>query len=708
VVKEKLKNKFGSKKAQAAFDVIAAGAVLFVLVISAVFILNAPGINPNEQYAAKPLERFSSYQQLIDYIGKANANNYSYGRGIYDIAMPMMATMNATGAAQKSSAESGSGATATDYSKTNIQVEGVDEADIIKNDGKYVYAIAQGKLFIVKAFPAESMKIISTIDLNIDTPQELFISSDSTKLLLFANKGYGHTYDNGYAKRANSYYYGYYGYGGTVVKLFDISNKESPVLEKTIEFNGSYLDSRLIGNNAYFVINSYPRVYYAQAAASTGNDENSIIPLMKINGIESRIASIHEIGIMPRVRPESFVTIASLNLKSQELNKETVLGSANNLYSSQNNIYLADQVWYYNEIDYNGPVPLGGEIGVLVKSIYFPTWNTTEKTVVNKFHLDNGKILFGGQGTAPGHILNQFSMDEHKENFRIATTVGEVWADPSSPNAAKNNVYIFDKDMNLVGALEGLAPAEKIYSARFMGDKGYLVTFKKVDPLFVLDLSNPANPKVLGKLKIPGYSDYLHPIDETHLIGIGKDTIASSSDRFAWYQGLKMAIFDVSDVENPKEMYKVVIGDRGTESEAFNDHKAFLHDKEKQLLVIPVSLAEIPEATKQNKTPEQESQSPTYGEHTFQGAFVFNVSLDKGFVEKGRITHVSSEEEQKSGYYYSSDSQIRRSLFMDNVLYTFSNKMLKANNLSNLSAINEVAFPARVQNNYGEPLPMIK
>jgi uncharacterized secreted protein with C-terminal beta-propeller domain len=185
----------------------------------------------------------------------------------------------------------------------------------------------------------------------------------------------------------------------------------------------------------------------------------------------------------------------------------------------------------------------------------------------------------------------------------------------------------------------------------------------------------------------------LHPIDETHLIGIGKDTIASTYDKFAWYQGLKMAIFDVSDVENPKEMHKIIIGDRGTESEAFNDHKAFLFDKEKQLLVIPINLAEIPAETKANKTPEQETQSPTYGEHTFQGAFVFNVSLENGFVEKGRITHVSAEEELKRGYYYSSDSQIRRSLFMDNALYTFSDKILKANNLSDLKEINEIVFP---------------
>jgi uncharacterized secreted protein with C-terminal beta-propeller domain len=310
--------------------------------------------------------------------------------------------------------------------------------------------------------------------------------------------------------------------------------------------------------------------------------------------------------------------------------------------------------------------------------------------------LSDGKIAFAGQGVVPGHILNQFSMDEYNGNFRIATTVGEVW---NQENQSKNNVYVLNKDMNLVGSLEGLAPGEKIYSARFMGERAYVVTFKKVDPLFVLDMKDATNPRVLGKLKIPGYSDYLHPYDETHIIGIGKDTVESGYGTFAWYQGMKMAIFDVTDVTNPKEMFKTIIGDRGTNSEALNDHKAFLFDKEKGLLVIPINLYEIsPEIKKQYGDGETIS-SPQYGEQTFLGAMVFDVSLTKGIVERGRISHISAEEELKAGYYYDNTSQIRRSLFMDNVLYTFSEKMLKANTLDTLAGISEVAFPGSGNNN---------
>jgi len=683
-----------SEKAQGGIAVVTTGAVLIIAVIMGLFMLWTPQIIPENNVT---LEKFSSYDALVKAF--ENGRNYYNDYSVRDMMISPMAMTNAAvgGVMQKSSAES----VASDYSKTNIQFEGVDEADIVKNDGKYIYAIAKGKLFIVDAYPAETAKIVSAIELGDRlTPQEMFISLDSKKLMVFASSGnYYGGYDYEYTTKTTTItsttssttsgmtmpYWENRSY--VAVVTYDISDKSNPKLTNQTDFEGSYLNSRLIGDKAYFVINSYPEYgpyYQVNSGSAQANDGNSIIPLMRINGVEKRVAQATDIAIMPRVRVTNFVTIAALDIKTGEMTKETVAGSANNLYASENNIYLAEE--YYEYADYNGPIPL--EIGMMVKSIYMPQISTTEKTAVSKFHVENGKISFGGQGVAPGHILNQFSMDEYNGNFRIATTVGAV--SRSGESQSKNNVYIFNKDMNMTGALEGLAPGEKIYSARFMGNKGYLVTFKKVDPLFVLDLSNPTDPKVLGKLKIPGYSDYLHPIDETHIIGIGKDTIESNYGTFAWYQGLKMAIFDVSDVNNPKEMHKIVIGDRGTDSLALSDHKAFLYDKEKSLLVIPITLAEIQDKTETN--PESQRSSPSYGEQTFQGAMVYNVTLENGFIEKGRITHVSAEEELKSGYYYDYNSQILRSLFMDNVLYTLSDKMLKANNLTTLESITEVKF----------------
>ncbi len=689
------------------FSTIAICVLLLFMVVGGLLLYFAPKIN-EPTFNAQNLEKFSSYSDLVAYFEKANTSGYYNGyltREMMDnVALPTMAT----GEVQKSASDSG--ASATDFSSTNIQVEGVDEADIIKNDGKYIYAIAGGKLFIINAFPASDANIIATIDVNDVTPNEMFISSDSKELLLFSNKGY--SYGGGYYSKMmiRTGYYPSYGGSGTNVQLFDISDKENPIMVKEIEFEGSYLTSRLVGDNAYFVINSNPRVYYTEARNSNGTDENSMIPLMKIDGAEEQIASPTEIGIMPRVRPQSFVTIASINLKSEELTKETAVGSSQNLFASTSNIYLADNIWEYTQ-DTNSIVPL--EVGLIVKSIYYPNWNTTQKTVINKFHFDDGKISFVGAGIVPGNILNQFSMDEYKDNFRIATTVENNSYEAVNmtngatvtSNRSTNNVYVLNSDMNLVGSLEGIAPDEKIYSVRFMGDKGYMVTFKYVDPLFVMDLSDATNPRILGKLKIPGYSDYMQPIDETHILGIGKDANeledaekvhSQGAIYYTAIKGIKVAIFDVSDVEHPVEMSKLIIGDRGTDSEALQNHKAILFDKAKELLVFPVTIVD-------NKT-----GSPDYYgmEQSFQGAVVLNVSLTDGLSERGKITHVSADEELKKGYYYDSTSIIRRSLFMDDVLYTFSDKMLKADNLSDLTPISEVKFPINTNTN-GYNYPMI-
>ncbi|MCX6818909.1 MAG: beta-propeller domain-containing protein [Candidatus Aenigmarchaeota archaeon] len=233
-----------------------------------------------------------------------------------------------------------------------------------------------------------------------------------------------------------------------------------------------------------------------------------------------------------------------------------------------------------------------------------------------------------------------------------------------------NHVYILDGDLNIVGKLEDLASGEQIYSARFIGNKGYMVTFRQIDPLYVIDLSDPANPKVLGFLKIPGVSDYLHPYDENHVIGLGRD--ATEEGRM---QGMKLSLFDVTDVQNPTEVSKYMIGDRGTSSEALNDHKAFLFSKEKNLLIIPVSLVE--------------------GEkwNAWNGVYVFSLDLENGFVLKGKVTHSNQTENETDYYYNDYQSQIRRSLYMDDMLYTISQKMIKMNMLTDMAEINNVSLP---------------
>jgi len=221
-----------------------------------------------------------------------------------------------------------------------------------------------------------------------------------------------------------------------------------------------------------------------------------------------------------------------------------------------------------------------------------------------------------------------------------------------------------------------------------MGDRGYLVTFKKIDPLFVLDLSDASNPQVLGQLKITGYSDYLHPYDETHIIGIGKETVEGEGGNFAWYQGIKISLFDVSDVESPKELAKYEIGDRGTDSPILRDHKAFLFDKSKNLLVVPVTVAQINPAEYPGEIPPY-----AYGDFVWDGAYVFRISLEKGLELQGRITHLDNGAEQllKSEFYtYDFQYLVKRSLYIDNVLYTISDLKIKMNSLTDFSEINEL------------------
>jgi hypothetical protein len=226
-----------------------------------------------------------------------------------------------------------------------------------------------------------------------------------------------------------------------------------------------------------------------------------------------------------------------------------------------------------------------------------------------------------------------------------------------------------------------------------MGERCYLVTFRNIDPLFVIDLSNPDAPEVLGELKITGYSSYLHPYDETHIIGIGKETVAERED-FAWYQGVKISLFDVSDVNNPKEIGDpYVIGDRGTDSPVLWDHKAFLFDKSRNLLVIPVLVHEIDESDYPESEYPEGIPASAYGRPVWQGAYVFDISLDGGIQERGRITHIDNITDPEQGYYYYSPFAVERSLYIDDVLYTISQAKIMMNSLDNLDYINEVKLP---------------
>jgi uncharacterized secreted protein with C-terminal beta-propeller domain len=624
----------------------------------------------NNQFSYE-VRTFSSYNELLEFLGNNNQNYNNYYP--YDMGdnAPRLMLPNAEASKSGDFGDDAGGSQTDDYSTTNIQVEGVDEPDTVKTDGTYLYVLANQTIFIIKATLANQSKILSKISFKDDVYINNFFINDDYLIVFGGSYSYPILYEG--EKEDSNETDGRivedrpWDVTTSIIRIYNIANRNTPVVKKDIEIDGNYFDARMIGNYVYFI--STEHTYYIYRA----NGGNGILSVPEIK-IDDNSSKIHYDDIYYVDVPELVDTmthVISVNLENMAVDEKSFLiGISQTMYVSLTNIYLV-----YTKYDYT------------IRPLVDGTFQTNqETTMIHKIGIDTGDIEYITKGEVPGHVLNQFSMDEHNGYFRIATTVGYSW---DQNNPSKNNVYILDENLNRVSEIENIAPGEQIYSARFMGDKAYIVTFKNIDPFFTIDLSDPNNPEVLGYLKIPGFSTYLHPLDENHIIGIGKDAVASDNPNFAWYQGLKLALFDVSDFDNPQEIENVIIGDRGTDSSALYDHKAFLFDREKELLVIPVSLYEISDEIK-----DQYDEKPpnTYGEFTYQGAYIYNLNLD-GFEYKGRVTHMTEEEKNNSEYWwywYYSNSYITRSLYIGNVLYTISNTMVKMNNLEDLTEIKSI------------------
>lgn len=611
------------------------------------------------------LGTFSSCEQLSTVFKEYQEQQRSYYEG--DMVFNMMGSKDMIVA--ESAPTDGS---STSHSETNVQVAGVDEADIVKNNGEYIFTLDQttNEITIVKAYPVSDAKVVSTISFaTTETPSEMFIS-DETLLVVgsfYSNDGEDPIYPMPLMEgQGADMIYPYYGSNYTFVKLYSLANYETPRLRRSLEFQGSYQTSRKIDDEVYFVINDYK--YWTE---SYEENPEALLPYYNDNEESKTLATCGEISpVLPFEYP-NYLNIISVSMSDydKKIDKEVLLGGSENVYASLDNLYIANTTYERDD--------------TILEEMFDYFWPSKEMTTLYKFTLDNGDITYDTQGQVDGWVLNQFSMDEYNDYFRIATTQGHV---SRSGVSSTNNVFVLDNELEVVGSVENIAPGEQIYSARFMGDKGYVVTFEKVDPFFTFDLSDPTNPQIIGQLKIPGYSDYLHPLDENHIIGLGKNAVESTSGDFSWYQGVKLAIFDVTDFSSPKELDTIEIGDRGTDSYALYDHKAFLFDKEKQLLVIPVAVAEI--------SPEDKAFSKeknVYGDFTFQGAYVYRVTVEKGFEFLGRVTHYGDDFSKDQYYYYYGDNKaIQRSLYIDDVLYTVSGSMIKMNELYDLKALGEV------------------
>lgn len=567
-----------------------------------------------------------------------------------------------------------------DYSKTNLQVEGVDEADIVKTDGAYIYQVNRQRIIIARAYPAEDMKITGTLDYGKEdfsgfSPQEIYVDENRLIVIGQANTP---VYKSGNA--GAMVYPPHWNRESTRAIIYDIADKSNIKHLRELELGGRYVSSRKIGRSFYLIANKNIFFY-------PGREIDEPRPMYRDTAVQEGFIEIDypEIRCFPDFVEPDYLIVSGLNLDRQEQKASisSYLGSGENVYASTENLYVA-LTTYAHRIMTGGAEALPGP--------WYP--NYVNDTQIYRFKLDDGSLTYTGKGEVPGSVLNQFSMDEYKNYFRVATTLGESWR--TDEFTSRNNLYVLDSDLKPAGKIEGIAPGERIYSVRFTGDRAYMVTFKNVDPFFVLDLSDPRQPAVLGALKIPGYSDYLHPYDQNHVIGFGKDTVEigakggrGDNGSMAFYLGMKMALFDVTDVRNPVEMFREDIGDRGTDSELLQNHKALLFSKDKNLLAFPVRVMETGSTGNATGSP-----IPGYGHFTFQGAYIYNLDLANGFVLKGRLTHLTEEDYLKAGsYWYDSEKNIERILYINENIYTLSKGMIKANRLENLREAGGVVIP---------------
>lgn len=570
-------------------------------------------------------------------------------------------------------AEGSTSSSSKNYSTTNIQVENVDEADITKTDGDYIYSISDDNVVITDVRNPKEVKVASKIPSSGNIPEDLILYGDKLVVICTATESSSRTYY--YSSRNN-----------TIVRIYDITNKEFPELAKQYTLYEPYYTSRCIDGKLYVI--------------SSGNlrKENDNIVTYYSEDWKQKEIGLDNIKYLKDVKTKKQTLISMLDLDDvkKDIKVSSYLMDISNAYVSENNIYLLDED--YMRRNYASPVSsLFGLWGAIGPFKYENNANSSYGTYtkIYKFAiLEDGTIRYDKNVKTKGRTINQYSVDEYQENLRLALYDNDG-----------SRVVIFDKDLNEIGKTTYLAKGEKMYSSRFMGEKAYLVTYKTVDPLYVIDLSDCSNPKVLGELKIPGYSTYLHPYDENHLIGIGMETQEvinrDSSGRVisttAKIVGMKMALFDVSNVSNPVQMASVVIGDSRTTSAILTNPKALLFSKEKELIAIPVNnYAEDFSVTNASNYNSVISNYTSYNKsYLSEGYAVYKINLTEGIKLKGMITHEGAS--MYTTYRYGMNSKLLRGLYIDENLYTVSENQVKVNNLDTLELLDEIDLKIRTQ-----------
>lgn len=558
-------------------------------------------------------------------------------------------------------------ATARSASGTNNQVAGVHEADLVKTDGAYVYVVAGGTLHIIEALSARR---VSATRLEGETREMLLSGDRAVVYTSFGTVGprctYG--YDCQFAGDGSS----------TKILVLDIANRAAPRLARKIELSGSLMAARSIGNAIHTVVadGDSPTPSYETWPAglpTCGTPESEVrkkfaalkvenerklraqvtLPTMKEGGREQLLCN----GLMKTKLGdgEAFTTLVSFDLRDDRStpNTATVQSRPGAVFASKDALYLSvvnrkarNRGWYsfYRSVD--------------------------EVSEIHKFRIGERPEMtsYTGSGIVPGHVLNQFAMDSWYGYLQIATTRGQV-PDPKVSSVVSVMAESPGGDLVRVGAIEDIAPGEDIRAVRFDGDRGYVVTFKKTDPLFVMDLYNPSQPRILGELKIPGYSTYMHRIDQDHLLSIGFD--ADDKGDFAYFNGVMLQLFDVREPTKPRLIYKETIGTRGSSSEAATNHLAFNYFAEQGLLAFPMTIC------------EGGGDGNFGGELTFSGLLIYNVSVRDGFKRLGGVDH-GARGASCDTWWSNATSKVKRSVFLDSLVYSIAMDRVKVQRMGRL------------------------
>lgn len=560
-----------------------------------------PEKNPFDTGDAR-LKRFESADEMLRFFKNQASRNISTNTrntfffGFFgqaetdDLAAPTAA------GGENNAADGGTGADAGGgFTTTNIQEVGVDESDVVKTDGENFYMVRGDTLHIVQATPIEEMKELSTLafDERIDS---LYLKGDT----LFA---LSQTYGSGggdFGFAADIAIWPPY-YQDSTLKVYevDISDPTKPAVVETVELDGSLVTSRLVNERLLLVLTVTPDLPATQGEIDRLTLED-ILPKARMSGGDEAIAIDWPDWFRPG-HPDGFFMTAVLTLDVADITKieqsVAVMANAGTIYASPEAIYLTDTA--YDEDD-----------------------NYRETTTIHKFAFaENGAATYEATGSVAGRLLNQFSLGEFEGVLRVATHIqpsfffgddvvfnggGDVAVDVAEPPVAiraqeisstepTNAIFtlgVEGDELKTLGSIMDIAPGERIYSARFLGNRGFLVTFEQIDPLFTIDLADPANPKLAGELKVPGFSEYLHPLGENHLIGVGQATEVAPWGGIIT-SGIQLSLFDISDFENPKALDQIVIGGRGSYTDVSQTHKAFTllqREGEDPLLAIPAQI----------------------------------------------------------------------------------------------------------------------